>query len=509
LAELGLAPRAARVVFVTTLSTVAAIALQLVSVPVCMAYWGKEAYGSWIALFASFTLLRTAETGYVAYAGNRINLEYHREPATLRRVLSSSFAGMAVIGSLQLAACLVPLLLRGFPSILGPGASDASGAAALTVLVVSWLLTGGWLGTVHKLMIPSGMMYQSAWWSMGFQLCQFAGIMLAARLGMPLLRTALLFAAIQAVVYLASAAWLRRRLPEYFPWWRGASLREGLSDLGRSIGLTLGGILQQGSANAMVLLVSVLSGPAVVAIFATVRTLANLWTTLANVLTSPLLPEVVRFHANREGGKLVAIHEAHWVLVGTAVNLGILASYPLLRPLYGIWTCHRVALDGTLLCLLLASVAVSSAGSLMSTYLGGVNNVRSVFSTSAIRGAAGILGGLALHRWLGTAAFGLSILAGEAIVLALTFSYFFRSELGELSVRPPGRAFGLLLASVGLTVAFLAAEAIGVPHSGWLLGGAIPGVLACGRAGWRRLDPSVRERLVATVADRFLPAASA
>src|SRR5678815_3997926 len=98
--------------------------------------------------------------------------------------------------------------------------------------------------------------------------------------------------------------------------------------------LTASNLIQQGSTNGIVILIAALSGPAAVPIFTTVRTLANLWTNVTNVLTAPLLPEVVRYHATNEGEKLVTISEAYWVLVGTAVNLGVLVTYPLIEPLY-------------------------------------------------------------------------------------------------------------------------------------------------------------------------------
>lgn len=498
----GVVPRAARVVFVTVLSTGIAIVLQLVSVPVCMAYWGKEAYGVWLALFASFTLLRTVETGYVSFVGNRINLAYNQDRDVLRQQLSSSIAGIAVIGSLQLAACLL-LFVDGVSTALGLDVAGFEPKTALLLLMAGWVFTGAYLSIVHKLMIPAGMMYHAAWWAMGFQVCQFGGIMLAARLRLSMIGTSLVFVAVQSAVYVASAVYIRRKLPDFFPWWRGSDVRLGLANLAKSFWLTMGSVLQQGSVSGMVLLVSALSGPAAVAIFATVRTLTNLGATFANVLTSPLLPEVVRYHANREGGKLVAIHEAHWVLVGTAVNLGILLCFPLIRPLYGFWTRYRVALDGTLLCLLLAAVAVASAGALMSTYLAGINNIRSVFSTSFVRGAIGLVGGLALHGRFGIAAFGLSVLVAELVVLAILFMVFFRSELQDLGLRPPVLPFALLLAGVGLTSLSLAFEGFGLPGSAHVRLLSVVGVMVCARFGWRRLDPEVRTRIVEMTLDKF------
>ena len=131
-------------------------------------------------------------------------------------------------------------------------------------------------------------------------------IMLAAFMHLDLLQTSLLFAFLQVAIYTASAICIAKRLPEFYPWWRGGKLRTAVSDLGKSSLLTASALIQQGATNGLVILVSSVSGPAAVPVFTTVRTLANLWTNVTNVLTAPLLPDVVRYHATADGQKLAA-----------------------------------------------------------------------------------------------------------------------------------------------------------------------------------------------------------
>ena len=85
--------RAAKVAFASGLSTFLSVALQLLSVPVCLRYWGNETYGLWLALFSLFNVLRTLDGGYSAYVGNELNLLYHRDPDALRKTLASGIAG--------------------------------------------------------------------------------------------------------------------------------------------------------------------------------------------------------------------------------------------------------------------------------------------------------------------------------------------------------------------------------------------------------------------------------
>lgn len=502
----GIEHRAARVSLVTGLSTLLSVGFQLISVPICLKYWGKETYGSWLALYAAFMLVRSLDTGFVSYVGNKLNYLFHQDQNALREHLASALAGIAVIGALQLSIGVVAIFSDGIVLLLGVtsgAATDHRSSLALLVLISTWALSGSYLGIVHRLQIPTGMMYQAAWWSMGFQVSQFAGIILAAMLHFDMLQTSLLFAFLQFSIYLASAIYIRRKLPAYYPWWRGGRPRTGIKDLGLSMWLTTSNLIQQGSTNGAVILVSALSGPAAVPVFTTVRTLANLWTNVTNVLTTPLLPEVVRYHATGEGQKLVTISEAYWVLVGSAVNLGVLITYPLIEPMYGYWTTHAVALDKSLLCLLLASVVVANVGGLITLYLNGINSLRVVLAASVIRGILSLgVGGFLFFRF-GLAGFGIGILGGELLALLVMSRYFVVREMSRQSVSLPLRFLAPITVSTASVLLFLMSDGFGFPLAQYLYPVALLGVVAAALWGWRGLEHGVRTRLVSMIGNRF------
>jgi O-antigen/teichoic acid export membrane protein len=361
--------------------------------------------------------------------------------------------------------------------------------------MISWVLSGSYLGIVHRLLIPAGLMYQAAWWAMGFQVCQFGAIMAAAvwRLGM--LQTSLLFALSQLVIYVASALYVRRALPGFSPWLRGPRVRVGLGDLGQSLFLTTSNLIQQSATNGTVLLVSALAGPIAVPVFTTVRTLTNLWTSVTTVLSSPLLPDVVRLHATGEVQKLVAINKAFWVLVGSTVNLGALLSYPWIPSLYDRWTAHGVALDGPLLCLLLGSVVTANAGALMALHLNGINSLRIVLGASVARAVFGLGGGALGFGRYGLAGFGLGILAGEVVATLMTARYFVRHEVTAKGARFPASDLGPMLLSTGSVLLFFMGAGLGWWSVGWVWSCAIGGVAMASVWGWRTLDAALQSRL--------------
>ena len=354
--------------------------------PICLKYWGKDTYGSWLALYAAFMMVRSLDVGLVSYVGNKLNYLYHQDLIALREHLASSITGIVIIGVLQLSIGIAAIFFNKI--VILPGISTVrvvnyQSGLALLILIATWALSGSYVGIVHRLLIPTGFMYQAAWWSMGFQFGMFIGIILAALFHFNMLQTSVLFAFVQFSIYFASVIYIRRKLPAFYPWWRGCRPLTGIKDLGRSMLLTASNIINQGTTNGTVILISALSSPAVVPVFTTVRTLANLWKNVTNVLTTPLLPEIVRYHATGEARKLLSTCAAHWVLVGSAVNIGVLITYPFIKPMYGFWTGHTVVLDKTLLCLLLAGVVLANVGGLITLHLNGINSLHILLAASA------------------------------------------------------------------------------------------------------------------------------
>lgn len=496
--------RAVKVSLVSALSTLLLVAFQLISVPICLKYWGSETYGSWLALYAAFMLVRSLDTGFTSYVGNKLNYLYHQDQNALRVHLASSIVGIVVIGALQLSIGVAAIFFDGIVALLGvssDGAADYQSSLALLVLIGTWALSGPYLGIVHRLLIPAGFMYQAAWWSIGFQVSQFAGIVLAAMLRFDILQTSLVFAFGQFVIYLASAVYIRLKLPAYFPWWRGANARTGIQDLGRSMLLTASNLIQQGSINGTVILISALSSPALVPVFTTVRTLANLWTNVTNVLTTPLLPEIVRYYAKGEGRKLVTISEAYWVLVGSTVNLGVLITYPLIEPMYGYWTVHAVVLDKSLVCLLLASVVLTNVGGLITLYVNGINSLSVVLAASVVRAILSLIVGGLLFFDFGLAGFGMGILGGEILALLVLGHYFVKRELPRQRVDLPFLSLAPITVSSVSVLVYLMSEGFGFWFAPLLYAVALLGVATAAMWGWKRLEPEVKIRLVSMIRD--------
>lgn len=492
--------RAAKVSLVTGASTVMSIMFQVVSVPVCLHFWGAQGYGAWLAIFAAATLLRAVDGGYITYAGNRLNILYHNDQDALRRVLAAGVLATATLGVVQLAALGLVVLLGGLGWLLGDAqlAVSSNAQSGLVILVISWILTGSYIGLIHRLMIPIGMLYQAAWWAMGMQVALFAAIMLAAILRLGLLGTSLLVAGAQASLYLASADYVRRKRPDLFPWWRAPNWNQAFIDIRGSLVFTISGALQQATTNGLVLVVSGGLGAAAVPAFTTVRTLANLWTNVTNVLTSPLLPDIVRFHAQHKSDKLLTLAKAHAWMVRLLVNAGVVISLPLLAWIYRAWTHGQLQLDTGLLAGLLGWVLLLNAGSFMSTYLTGINHAQAVLWLAMVRAVVGLGVAWALLPKLGLVAAGVGLMGSEAICYLLMAVHFYPSAVPQTNA-PTRHSIPMDWSMASVAVTLLMVMLVGlkgrVPLTPWIA--TLFLVLFFAWSGWQRLDARVRSRMLA------------
>jgi O-antigen/teichoic acid export membrane protein len=259
--------------------------------------------------------------------------------------------------------------------------------------------------------------------------------------------------------------------------------------------LTSSNLIQQSATNGSVLLVSALGGPVAVPVFTTVRTLTNLWNSVTTILSTPLLPDVVRIHVKGEVKKLVAINQTYWLLVGSAVNLGAILSYPLIPFLYGQWTTHAVALDRPLLCSLLGSVVVANAGALMALHLNGINSLGIVLGASIVRAAFCLGGGALAFRYYGLSSFGFGILAGEIVATTMTACFFVKYEVTAKGVRIPLSDFGPVSLSTGSVLLFFIGAGVSWWSVGWVWLIAIVGIVFASVWGWNTLDSDLHSRL--------------
>jgi O-antigen/teichoic acid export membrane protein len=172
--------------------------------------------------------------------------------------------------------------------------------------------------------------------------------------------------------------------------------------------------------------------------------------------------------------------------------------------MYRYWTAHAVALDKSLLCLLLASVVVMNVGGLVTLYLNGINSLRVVLAASVVRGILSLAVGGFLFSYFGLAGFGMGILGGELLALLVMGRYFVMWDLVRQGVSVSVRSLAPITVSMTSVLLFLMSDGFGLPVARYLYPVALLGVAAAALWGWRGLEHGVRTRLVRLVGDQFI-----
>ena len=501
-AGLTMQQRAASASVAGLISTAVTMALQVVTIPVVLTYWGSERYGIWLSVIAGFMILRSIEGGYVTYVGNQLNALYHEDREALRHTLGASAAICALLGILQVLACIGLLATVGGSTLLGiaNGTEDGTRAGfALTVLIVSWALTCTYPSIVHRLLAPSGFLAIGIWWGLAIQAVQTGAVVLAALMEMSITQAAIAYAGALAIAYFASAMYIRKKLPDFYPWWRGGSISVGLRDLSRSLVLTSTSAAQQAGMHGTVLIVSSLLGAMMVPAFTTARTLANLGATLGGVFANALSPELVRYFITGQHEKLVLGFRATTLFSGLAVNLSMLAIMSCSNALYTIWTNGRILFDPQLFLYLAAAVSVWSAGRTYSNFLAVTNRVVSQFVLTLIRSSAALVFGVALIDKLGLSGLAMGILLGEAMASVLaTFVLVPRLLASRCGTLPrSAQVEGFLLSLPVLALAIFGALSATLP--GPLILAATLIVLSLAWGVWMRLPHEARVRATSII----------
>jgi O-antigen/teichoic acid export membrane protein len=466
-------------------------------VPLLLSAWGAERYGSWLALQALVTLVATLDVGHQGYVGNELAKLYFSDQSALRRTLASALWTAAAIGGAEVVVAFGLGAFGLLPRALGlsPAVTEREQLyPALVFFTATWALAGSVGGVVVRLLPPAGKFVRGTGWALFGRIAQTLAIAGAVLAGFGILGT-IVVSQLAVLAYCAALFWdLRRQFAWLWPMHRAPSASLGAHNFARSLVLTGTSTLTQLQQNGLNLLVTGMLGAAVLPVLSTARTVASTFLQASNILGAPLAPEMVRFHMNREYGKLTAIFAANWLVGGTVIQLGILAALPTLAPLYALWTRHALPFDRTLFALLAFAVALRSFGAPLLTYLGSINHLRALSAMNTAQTIV-VLGAAAFGmRSLGLRAAGIGVLGGEivgscALPIVFTVTQFPRQSRAGLL-----RHAALAMAPTLVTAVALLSYARHAPL-GRVVGLATLAASPLVWAQWRELPSDVRERL--------------
>lgn len=485
-------------------SFAANLLVTLLLVPVLLAAWGAERYGSWLALLSLVGVLTTLDAGHHNYVGNELMRLCPTDRDAARRVLASALLAALGLGGLELLAAVLVLASGALPWALGQAerAVPEELAPALVLLMFSWLWQGSLGGVLARLYPALGLYARSVWWGIAYRVLSALSYGLCAWLGGGILAAAVTSTAMTLVYVALSLRDARARCAVVYPFWRGAERARALANLARSGVLTACALVTQLWQHGVLLWLSGSGGLAWVPAFTTTRTAANLFLQGAAVFTGPLLPEMVRLEALGEHRKLADMIRANWFVTGAPVNIGLCLALPLYEPSYRAWTGGAVPFERGLFAWLALGVSLRAFGAPLSALLAGLNALGAQVWISLAQAALSLGVLLFAPARYGLEAAGFSIALGELCASVILPVLLMARERPQLLRCLPHGTLLIAAAPCAITAVSLVGSAHGIlplPLAmalGLLIGGALYALQ------WSALGAPMRARLRGAVLTR-------
>lgn len=413
------------------LSFIITLLQSIVSVPILLEFWGNDIYGVWLALFAGFTILQTIDFGHQSYIGNLLNIEYHINKEKFSVYLGSSLLIGIILGFIQLGFTILLIKTNYLSVFLGISMLKSNYSVislSLLILMLMWIMTGSVGGILVKILIPAGFMPQSLVWGIIFKLAQFLSLILVAINGGFILEASLVYSIIQLVLSFLAFWYIKIKLPEFYPWWKLRDIKTGFINLRKSSILTVNNAFQQFSNSGIILFITNFFSTSIVPAFTTVRTLTNTAAVFTNLFITSIQPDLIKYHAKQETGKLNSTLNANWFFSGLFVNIGLIVLIPFAEDIFNLWTKGLVLFDFKLFIFLAASISVINFGAGLYNYLYGINHLKSISLITASRFIIIFSFSFLFAPQLGLSGVGLSILCSE-IVASLILPVLFVNKL--------------------------------------------------------------------------------
>lgn len=426
----------------------------IILVPFFLHYWGSERYSIWLTLYAFVNLMRTLDTGHQNYIGNEFNKLFHSNIGMAKSLLASSFKVSYLLGLFELLIYLFILFLGYQESIVGINGEKFKVSFGIICFLVMWLLVGSAGGILVKIIMPLGKYSRSLYLSIIIKVFETLAIAICVWFD----------SSINTLCIVLSLGWLfytlyifydiKKLMPEFFPWWKGGSMKEGFSNLGKSFILTVNGFIEQFSLNGILVFIASIVGVLKVPAFTTLRTIGNTFTQATTIVLNPLIPDLIRFHVKGEYDKISTIIVANWFISGLIVNLPLLLLTPFIAPLFNWWTKGLVAFDLVLYLTITLSISLVNYGKTFVVYLTGINNLRALTVITFSRFAIVFLLGLPLLRAYGLRSLGWSFLLAEIVSSVIIPFLFVKMQMSREGVHFTRKELGLSLLPVLLLATY-------------------------------------------------------
>jgi len=453
-------------------------------------------------IIAFFTIADVANQNFLGYEFLKLG---HSNKERLADIFCTSLPVAFIVSAITCAAFIALILNNLLADLLdiNKGQIETFNFAFI-ILSSTWVVTGSVGGIIGRVLYPFSYYHLLAWAGTFFALLSAIVPVSAVALGADITMTAIATSATNVVYNIGLMAILIPIIRKQGLLTGRIQLLDGFIRFAKSTTLALQACLDIVRQHGTRVVLLPMVGMAQMTEFSTMRTGANFALQGLNTITSPVMPELMRFLAARDQPRTESTFAIVWLVLCGVLCPAIIIVQWLAPTLFPLWTHGKIAFDPWLFGMLSLGVSVLALAQPAAAVLQGNNILRAQLAISIIAATVAVGGMAWLVPLMGVRGAALALLAAELTSLT-AFVWVAQQWLQQQGMRWPWKAFGAAAATVPVTGLGMGALELlpGLTFPILVVVLVLQAIVAI--IYWRHLPAMARLRAASLLA-RFLPA---
>lgn len=385
----------------------------IVLVPLFLQYWGGERYGVWLTLYGFVMLMRSLDAGHQTYVGNEFNKMFHIDKAKAQQILGSSVKVAFLLGGAELLIYLLIIFFGQHKRFVGFDLESYPVSTGIVAFLLMWLVVGSVGGILVRVILPMGAYAKSVYLNIGIKVTETVCIAVCVIINTSINTLSICIALCWLFYTLYLFAFVRKLMPDFYPWWSGGNWSVGLRNLSKSTAFTFSNFVEQFNLSGVLIVISNITGAANVSLFSTTRTVTNVFTQSTTIVLNPMVPDFIKLQVTGRFADLKELIKANWLVSSLAFNLPLMILTPFMTSLFEMWTRNTLRFDVSLFLTMAFGVALLNYGRALNTLITSVNDLKATMAMTLARFLIVAASAPALLWWLGISYVGWSFVLAE------------------------------------------------------------------------------------------------
>jgi len=350
----------------------------LLLVPLFLTIWESDDYAIWILLLSLALLIQGFNLGFIQYAGNEINLTFHRSKDKAIYIFSSATKFLLILFSIEAFIALFfyneDIQLYIFNDI-----KVFENQIILPIFIYSCLVYNCILRFFPRLFEPIGRVDLLARINLIFTSLE----LLMMIISLSFLKTNLNdFILIISLFYLSSSFLIflviKKRFNIFFNNIFKGSTKYGGQIFLSSLGFFFTNLIEKLNNESISLIIAKFISISLIPLFYTTKTFTNLFVRVNNISLDLISPYFQKYFQENRNDKIILIHRLYWLITSAPIFIIIIVSLPYIQYVFDIWVQNKINFDYKLYVLFLISISIISYGTIFSYFLKCINRVKLV-----------------------------------------------------------------------------------------------------------------------------------